>query len=113
LSIFFAPFRVADLQLKTFRVAWVLVDTVTSAVTYPPNYYYMTHFSKYMRPDAVRIGCVYSGTDLEATAVKNTNGLITVAMLNRTANAVDFKLKQGTQIIKFSIPAHSLIDIIY
>jgi glucosylceramidase len=90
-----------------------LVDTVTSTVTYPPNYYYMTHFSKYMRPDAVRIGCVYSGTDLEATAVKNTNGVITVAVLNRTANAVNFKLKQGTQIIKFSIPAHSLIDIIY
>jgi glucosylceramidase len=90
-----------------------LVDTVTSAVTYPPNYYYMTHFSKYMRPDAVRIGCVYSGTDLEATAVKNTNGVITVAVLNRTNNAVNFKVKQGTQIIKASIPGHSLIDLIY
>lgn len=90
-----------------------LVDTVTSTVTYPPNYYYMTHFSKYMRPDAVRIGCVYSGTDLEAAAVKNTNGVITVAVLNRTANAVNFKIKQGTQIVKQTIPAHSLIDIIY
>jgi glucosylceramidase len=90
-----------------------LVDTTTSAVTYPPNYYYMTHFSKYMRPDAVRIACVYSGTDLEATAVKNTNGVITVAVLNKTANTVNFKLKQGTQIVKQSIPAHSLMDIIY
>jgi glucosylceramidase len=89
------------------------VDTVTSTVTYPPNYYYMTHFSKYMRPDAVRIGCVYSGTDLEATAVKNTNGVITVAVLNKTANAVNFKLKQGTQIVKQTIPAHSLMDIVY
>jgi glucosylceramidase len=89
------------------------VDTVTSTVTYPPNYYYMTHFSKYMRPDAVRIGCVYSGTDLEATAVKNTNGVITVAVLNKTANAVNFIIKQGTQIIKPSIPAHSLMDIVY
>jgi glucosylceramidase len=90
-----------------------LVDTVTSTVTYPPNYYYMTHFSKYMRPDAVRIGCVYSGTDLEATAVKNTNGVIAVAVLNKTANAVNFIIKQGTQIIKPSIPAHSLMDIVY
>jgi len=91
----------------------IQVDTITSAVTYPPNYYYMTHFSKYMRPDAVRIGCVYSGTDLEAAAVKNTNGSIVIAVLNKTANAVNFKIKQGTQMITSSIPAHSLMDFIY
>jgi glucosylceramidase len=91
----------------------ILVDTTTSAVTYPPNYYYLTHFSKYIRPDAVRIGCAYTGTDLDVTACKNTNGSIVIVVLNRTNNAVNFKVKQGTQIITPSIPAHSIMDFIY
>jgi|WetSurMetagenome_2_1015567.scaffolds.fasta_scaffold00264_3 glucosylceramidase len=91
----------------------ILVDSASGAVTYTPNYYYMTHFSKYMRPGAVRIGCAYTGTNLEAAACRNTNGVITVAVLNKTANAVDFKLKQGTRIVKQTIPGHSLMDILY
>jgi hypothetical protein len=36
-----------------------------------------------------------------------------VAVLNETATAVNFEIKQGTQIIKPSIPAHALMDFIY
>lgn len=89
------------------------VDSLSGAVNYMTNYYYMTHFSKYIRPDAVRIACVYPGTDIEVTACKNTNGSIVVAVLNETANAVNFKIKQGTQIVKPTIPAHSIMDFIY
>jgi glucosylceramidase len=91
----------------------IVVDSASGAVNYFGNYYYMTHFSKYLRPDAVRIGCAYSGTDLELTAFKNTNGSIVVVVLNKTNNAVTFKIKQGTQIVKPTIPAHAIVDFIY
>jgi glucosylceramidase len=91
----------------------IVMDPATGTVNYFGNYYYMTHFSKYLRPDAVRIGCAYSGTDLELTAFKNTNGSIVVVVLNKTNNAVSFKIKQGTQIVKPTIPAHALVDFIY
>ena len=89
------------------------VDSLLDTVMYMTNYYYMTHFSKYIRPDAVRIGCVCSDTVIQATACKNTNGSIVVAVLNETDNAVSFKIKQGTQMITPTISAHALMDFIY
>jgi glucosylceramidase len=52
----------------------IVVDTTTGAVKYNSNYYYMTHFSRYLRPGAARIASTYSATGLEVTALKNTNG---------------------------------------
>jgi glucosylceramidase len=91
----------------------IVVDTSSGAVKYNSNYYYMTHFSRYMRPGAVRIGCAYNGTGLEITAFRNTNGTIVIAALNATANPISFKVKQGAQIVKPVVPAHALIDLIY
>jgi glucosylceramidase len=91
----------------------IVVDSATGAVNYFGNYYYMTHFSKYLRPGAVRIGSAYNGIDLELCAFKNLNNSIVVAVLNKTNNAVNFKLKQGTQIVKPTIPAHAMMDFIY
>jgi glucosylceramidase len=90
-----------------------VAEPTTNALTYVGNYYYMTHFSRYVRPGAVRIGCTFTDQSLEMTAVKNQNGAIVVAVLNKGNAAVTFKLKQGTQIVKPVIPAHSLVNFIY
>jgi len=91
----------------------IVVDTSSGAVKYNSNYYYMTHFSRYFRPGAVRIGCAYSGTGLEITACRNTDGTTVIAALNTTANPISFKVKQGSQIVKPTVPAHGLVDLIY
>jgi glucosylceramidase len=91
----------------------IVVDSATGAVNYFGNYYYMTHFSRYMRPGAVRIGSSYTGADLELCAFKNLDNSIVVAILNKSNNAVNFKIKQGTQIVKPTIPAHAMMDFIY
>jgi glucosylceramidase len=91
----------------------IVVDSATALVKYNSNYYYMTHFSRYLRPGAVRIGCAYNGSGLEITAVKNTDGTMVVVALNETANPISFKIKQGTQIVEPTIPAHALADFIY
>ncbi len=91
----------------------LVVDSATSLVKYNSNYYYMTHFSRYLRPGAVRIGCAYNGPGLEITAVRNTDGTTVVVALNETDNPISFKIKQGTQIVEPTIPAHALNDFIY
>jgi glucosylceramidase len=91
----------------------IVVDSASNGVKYFPNHYYMAHFSKYVRPGAVRILNALSGSTLETATFKNTDGGIVVAVLNTSAAAVAFKIKQGTQIIKPTIPAHALMDFIY
>jgi len=80
-----------------------------------PHYYMMAHFSKYVRPDAIRIGFTTSSwiSNVEATTFKNVNGTIVIVIMNRTANLVTIKLKFGANIIKPSLPAHSFTTIIF
>jgi glucosylceramidase len=91
----------------------IVVDSASATVKYNSNYYYMTHFSRYLRPDGVRIDCAYNGSGLEIAAVKNTDGATVVVALNKTDNPISFKVKQGTQIVKPTVPAHALVDLIY
>ncbi len=55
----------------------------------------MAHFSKFMRPGAVKIGCTINDKELMTTAVKNPDGSIAVAIFNPTDNkkTIDITVK--------------------
>jgi len=69
---------------KNWCTAPVIVDAEKDEVYFTPLYYTMAHFSKFMRPGAVKIGCKISNTDLMATAVRNPNGAIALVVFNPT-----------------------------
>jgi len=69
---------------KNWCVAPVIVDPEKDEVYFTPLYYVMAHFSKFMRPGAVKIGCTISNKELMATAVKNPDGSIVIAVFNPT-----------------------------
>jgi glucosylceramidase len=91
----------------------IMVNVSTKSVEYEPDYYYMTHFSRYVRPGAVRLKSSSDNANIETVSFKNTNGSIVTLVLNRTANAISFKLKLGSRIVKPTVSAHALIDFIY
>jgi glucosylceramidase len=93
--------------------ASVYTDFTNNTVHYNPSYYYLAHFSKFIRPGAKRIGCANTVANIEATSFVNPDGRIVVVVLNNSGNSVSFKIKQGTQIVKPTIPAHALVDFIY
>ncbi|RPD94575.1 glycosyl hydrolase family 30 [Aureibaculum marinum] len=66
-----------------FNSAPVLINPTTDDVIYTPLYYLLSHFSKFIRPDAHRIGL--NGEDVEGliyTAAKNTDGSIAIVVYN-------------------------------
>jgi glucosylceramidase len=69
---------------KNWCVAPVIVDQEKDEVYFTPLYYVMAHFSKFMRPGAIKIGCSISNKELMATAVKNPDGSIAIAIFNPT-----------------------------
>ena len=71
-----------------FNSAPVLINPVTDEVIYTPLYYLLSHFSKFIRPDAHRIGL--EGEDVEGliyTAAKNPDGSIAVVVFNKNEEA--------------------------
>ncbi len=97
---------------KNWCVAPVIVDTTKDEVYFTPLYYTMAHFSKFMRPGAVKIGCTINHKELMATAVKNPDGTIAVVVFNPTSekHSLEIKLNNKTEII--SIDAKALQTVI-
>ncbi|MDB2606144.1 hypothetical protein N9Y48_00030 [Zobellia sp.] len=80
-----------------FNSAPVLINPVTDEVVYTPLYYVLSHFSKFIRPDAHRIGL--TGEKLEGliyTAAKNPDGSIAVVMYNNNDEAFDVSITLET-----------------
>ena len=91
----------------------IIADTVRNQLIYENSYYYLGHFSKYIRPGAVRIASSTTNNDLEVTAFKNTDGRVAVVVMNRTGKPVCFDLKIGDTLANLSSPARSMMTLLY
>lgn len=97
---------------KNWCVAPVIVDPEKDEVYLTPLYYTMAHFSKFMRPGAVKIGCTINHKDLMTTAVKNPDGTIAVVIFNPTSEKHNVEIKLNNKIKMISIDGKALQTII-
>ncbi|WP_309608903.1 glycoside hydrolase family 30 protein [Flavobacterium sp.] len=97
---------------KNWCVAPVIVDVEKDEVYFTPLYYTMAHFSKFMRPGAVKIGCTINHKDIISTAVKNPDGSIAVAIFNPTDEAVGIEINLNNIKKSISINAKALQTVV-
>ena len=86
----------------------IIADTKNDRVISQSSYYYLGHFSRFIRPGAERILCASTRDDLEVTGFQNPDGSIAVVVLNRTDEARKFQLTLAGQAGTTSISAHSI-----
>jgi len=86
----------------------IIADTTTDTLHYNSSYYYIGHFSKYIKPGATRIGLEAQAPDLLATAFRNPDGSITVVVQNESDVAQPFALELGGEAASETLPAHSI-----
>ena len=97
---------------KNWCVAPVIVDPEKDEVYLTPLYYTMAHFSKFMRPGAVKIGCTINHKDLVTTAVKNPDGTIAIVIFNPTSEKHNLEIKLNNKAKIISIDGNALQTII-
>ena len=97
---------------KNWCIAPVIVDTAKDEVYFTPLYYTMAHFSKFMRPGAVKIGCSIDNKELLATAVKNPDGSIALVLFNPTEQIKAVAIQVNNLTTNVSISAKALQTII-
>lgn len=97
---------------KNWCVAPVIVNPETDEVYFTPLYYVMSHFSKFMRPGAVKIGCTIDHKELVATAVKNPDNSIALVVFNPTDKIQNLEIKLTNQTKHISINAKALQTVV-
>lgn len=101
-------------HVGNYCAAPVIVDTKKDSYTFENSYYYIGHFSKFVKPGAMRIGFSRYSDVLEVTAFKNPNGEIVVVVMNRSEAELPFTLRRlDGATANIISPAHSIITLIY
>ncbi len=97
---------------KNWCTAPVIVDPEKDEVYFTPLYYTMAHFSKFIRPGAVRIGFENPDKELMVTAAKNKDGSIAVVIFNPTENEKQITLSLNGKTTHIKISAKALQTVI-
>lgn len=97
---------------KNWCVAPVIVKPETDEVYFTPIYYTLAHFSKFIRPNAVRIGFENTHKKLQVTAAKNPDGSIAIIVFNETMNEESFTLNYQEVVQSIKIAPQALQTII-
>jgi glucosylceramidase len=95
-------------HVGNYCFAPVHADTRTGELTFTPSYWYLGHFSKFMRPGARRVEAASSRSNLMTTAFANPDGSLATVVMNRTDKPVDYRFFVGRDEARVAIPAHAI-----
>jgi len=100
-------------HVGNFCFAPIHADTTTGALIYTPSYYFIGHFSKFIRPDAKRVSTTVSRSSLLSTSFLNTDGQMVTVVMNQTNKKVSYNLFLNTKKATVTIPAYGIQTLVY
>lgn len=96
-----------------FQHPVVIINRKTKQVTYTSLYYYLAHFSKFVRPGAHRIATKGSVEGIRTIAFKSPDGGIVAVILNSQLRPVKTELRWRGKVLPVSLPALSITTFLW
>jgi glucosylceramidase len=100
-------------HVGNFCFAPVHGDISKGALIYTPSYYYIGHFSKFVRPNAKRVSSFCSRSCLMSTSFVNTDGKYVTVVMNKGDEQVYYSYIVDNQKIEVLIPAHAMQTLVF
>lgn len=99
-------------HVGNFCFAPIHADTQNGKLIYTNIYYYLGHFSKFVRPGAKRIASSSSRDFLSTTAFQNTDGSLAVIVLNTSEQSLPYHLWMDGKATQVTSMPHSISTLI-
>ncbi|WP_328515408.1 glycoside hydrolase family 30 protein [Halobacillus yeomjeoni] len=90
----------------------IIVDTQEKEVHYNSSYYYIGHFSKYVKPNAVRIKHEMDHHSLQSVAFQNEDGSIVLVVMNETDEAEEVSVVLNGESCALTCEAHAIYTLV-
>jgi glucosylceramidase len=100
-------------HVGNFCFAPVHADTKKGELIFTNSYYYIGHFSKFIRPGARRIISSSNRDNLQTTAFQNADGKIAVVVMNQTEKNISYLLWLNGKAAKMESLPHSISTLIF
>ncbi len=98
-------------HVGNFCFAPIHGDTRTGALTFSPSYYYIGHFSRFVRPGAKRIVASSNDDALATTAFLNPDGSVVAVVMNESGKDLAFGVWVDGRVARTASPAHSIVTL--
>lgn len=95
-------------HVGNFCFAPIHGDIEKGELVYTPSYYYIGHFSKFIRPGAKRVSTVSSRSPLMSTSFLNEDGSLITVVMNQSDEEINYKLYIESEAITLTIPSHAM-----
>lgn len=99
-------------HVGNFCAAPIMCDSKNDTFEKRLSYYYIGHFSRYIKPGAVRIGYTRYTDKIEVTAFSNPDGQRVAVLLNKSKDDVEVTLREGKVGREIVVGANSIITVI-
>jgi glucosylceramidase len=86
----------------------VIIDRRTKKITYTGLYYYLAHFSRFVRPGAVRVQTSGSQSGVRVMAFRLRDGRMVLELMNSRKENRQVAVSWGTRILSLHLPALSI-----
>lgn len=100
-------------HVSNFCFAPIHADTRTGELIYTPSYYYIGHFSKFIREGAKRVRTSVSRSSLLSTSFRNVNGEMVTVVMNQTNKSITYNLIVASEKTVVVIPAHAIQTLVF
>ncbi len=100
-------------HVENFCIAPVHANINNDELIYTPSYYYIGHFSKFIRPGAKRVSTVTSRSHLMSTSFINEDKSIVTVVMNKTDEEINYKVYAGEGVFDEIIPSHAIQTFVY
>lgn len=99
-------------HVQNFCYAPIHADSKTGQLIYTNAYYYIGHFSKFIRPGAKRVISSASRSSLLTTAFINGDGKLAVVVMNQTEKKIAYKLWIAGKAADVTALPHSIATLV-
>ncbi|MDD4991402.1 MAG: glycoside hydrolase family 30 protein [Paludibacter sp.] len=100
-------------HVGNYCFAPVHADTKTGQLIYTPSYYYIGHFSRFIRPNAKRVSTATSRSQLLSTSFINADGKMATIVMNESDKPIKYNLIVGSFEAKVEILPHAIQTLCY
>jgi glucosylceramidase len=100
-------------HVGNFSFAPIHARTTEGTLDYMNSYYYIGHFSKFIRPGAKRIISSTNRIQLLTTAFMNENGKLAVIVMNPGAEKYPYRMYLGKKAVELTSLPHSIATLVF
>ena len=86
----------------------VIINKVTHEITYTGTYYYLAHFSRFVRPGAIRLQTTGKSRGVRVMSFQTPEGGFVVQLMNSLNSDKEVNLASRGRTLHFNLPARSI-----